>query len=213
MKQEVRYTVSNMKQVHIKAAISKGWSHFIRRPWYLLGLTFAALWLFFVSMGNGAIATALSYIVYGGYVALLLRHAAGEHIVFDDLFDVVDRRWISFAFLGIIKGFLILLGFACFIIPGIYLTVRWMFAEVLVIDKGLRPLEALKASSALTAGVRGKLFWLLLILALIVLLSTFALIIGAVVAAIVAQFTVLTVYRDLQAVGVADAPHEEEHHE
>lgn len=205
-----------MKTVNIRSSLGIGWQQFKRRPWYLLGLTLATFGLFVMTASQNAAVTALSYILYGGYVALLLKHFAGEHVRFDDLFDLVDKRWIYFAFLAAVKGVLILLGFLCFIIPGIYLAVRWMFAEVLVIDKGLRPLEALKASSELTAGVRWKLFWYSVVVGLLIFVSLFALIIGAVVAGIVVQFATIAIYKHLSDMSlkteVVPEPHSDDMH-
>lgn len=192
-----------MKTFNIWSSIGEGWRLFKRRPWYLLGLTLVTFVLFVFTASESAMVTALSYILFGGYLALLLRHVAGEQVRFDDLFEVVDKRWIYFAFLGIIKGILIMLGFLCFIIPGVYLAVRWMFAEILVIDKGLRPMEALRASSELTAGVRWKLFAYTLVALLLVFVGLFALIIGAVIASVVVQLATIVIYKHLSSVSVA----------
>jgi O-antigen ligase len=188
-----------MKKVKIRESFKSGWELFMQRPWYLLGLTIAMCILFAVCSSNSAIATALAYIVYGGYLLMLINHFKGNRIVFDDLFSI-DNRWISFAFLAVIKGGLILLGFLCFIIPGIYLAVRWMFAEYYVLDKGMRPLEALKASSELTKGYRWKLFLFVVAGALLVILGVFFLFIGAIVAALVVTFASIKIYTDLQQV-------------
>lgn len=188
-----------MKHIFIGQALSDGWKQFARRPWYLLGIALAIFVLFAMTAGNGSAATALTYILYGGFVAILMRHANGETVVFDDLFDLVDKRWIYFAFLGIVKNLLIVLGLICFVAPGVYLAIRWMFAELLVIDKGLRPLEALKASSEMTEGVRGKLFLYALVSILLMIVGFFALIIGAVVAGIVLQLASIRIYKDLSA--------------
>lgn len=193
-----------MKTVNIRQAIGTGWSQFTQRPWYLLGLTLATVVLLILTAGQNAIVTALSYLLYGGYVALLLKHASGVHVQFDDLFDVVDKRWIYFAFLGLVKSVLIFLGFLCFIIPGIYLSIRWMFAELLVIDKGLRPLEALKASSELTKGVRWKLLLYAGVVGLLVVVGLVFVLIGAVVAAIVTQLATIAIYRRLSAGAESD---------
>ncbi len=184
-----------MESIHIRPALRAGWTAFTRRPWYLLGLTVATLLLFAASMSN-ALVTALAYILYGGYLTLLIRHYRGAHIEFDDLFAVTDFRWVSFAFLGLIKGFFILLGFICFIVPGVYLAVRWMYAELLVIDQGMRPLQALRASSKMTEGNRFKLFLFLLIVIFSVLIGLFLLIAGAFVAATVAMFALIKLYED-----------------
>ena len=189
-----------MKKVYIKSALSEGWAQFMKRPWYLLGLTLAFAGLFLAVSSDSSLATALAYVLSAGYTALLLKHYAGETIKFDDLFEVEGTRWVSFAFLAVIKGVFIFLGVLCFIVPGIYLAVRWMFAELYVIEKGMKPMEALKASSALTEGVRGKLFLFSLVSGLLILLGLVFFIIGAVVAAIVISFAGVKVYRDLQTI-------------
>lgn len=204
-----------MKKVHISGAISEGWKQFMRRPWYLLGLTLATLALFIMTASQSVPVTALSYVLYGGYIALMLKHFNGEQVVFDDLFTIADKRWIYFAFLGLIKSALIMLGFLCLIVPGIYLAIRWMFAELLVIDKGMRPMEALKVSGELTAGVKWPLFFYALLVGLLMFVSVFALLIGAVIAAIVVQFATIKIYRDLQSQPAEEQHHDEnhEHHE
>lgn len=174
----------------------------MRRPWYLLGLSLAFSALFVFSFGN-AFVTALAYIVYGGYLTLLIRHLHHEQVVFDDLFTVTDFRFVSFAFLALIKAFFIILGFICFIIPGMYLAVRWMFAEILVVDQGMRPLEALRASSQLTEGVRFKLFLFSLLMILAMLIGVVFLVIGVFVAINVSLFAYITLYEELKNERVA----------
>ena len=181
-----------MENISIKAAYSAGWSAFARRPWYLIGLLFAFMGIFILSLGN-AVVTALAYILYAGYLTMLLRHLRGDTIEFDDLFTV-DRRWVYFAFLGVIKMILIMLGLICFIIPGVYLAIRWMFAEFLVIDQGMKPLEALRASSELTAGHRWKLFFFTLLTMLLATIGLLFLVIGSFIVAIIATLAMMHIY-------------------
>lgn len=186
-----------MKTVKIREALGVGWNLFMQRPWYLLGLTLATCGLFVAVSSKGVLVEALGSIIYAGYIARMLAYSRGESIQFDDLFDI-DKRWIYFAFLMVIKSFFILLGFICFVVPGIYLTVRWMFAEILVIDQGMRPLEALRASSALTAGNRGKLFLYSLTALLLIIVGFLFIIIGGIIGMIVTMFATLHIYKELQ---------------
>ncbi len=214
-----------MKKVHIREAINTGWSDFKRRPWYLLGLTVATFALMTIISSDSAAVITLAYILFGGYIAVLLKHADGEAIVFDDLFDIVDKRWIYFAFMGVIKMVLITLGMFLLVVPGIYMAIRWTFSELLVLDKGLRPLEALRASSDLTEGVRWKMFLFLIPAGLVVGLSIAAMIASVwnllqdsgvvidtvsvvavplalvimVVTTVVYQLAVIKVYKDVQS--------------
>lgn len=187
------------KEIKIRESIKVGWSNFRRRPWYLLGLSLAVAALFALGSSQSAFATALAYIVYGGYLAVLLKHFAGDNVVFDDLFSI-DSRWISFAFLGLIKGILITLGFILFVIPGIYLSIRWMFSGLLVIDQNMRPIEALRASSEMTKGHRWKLLGFSIVSLALFILGIVFFIVGAVVAGIVITFAIIKIYSDLKSV-------------
>lgn len=195
-----------MKQIRIRAALQTGWTQFMRRPWYLFGITLAFAGLLIMTAGDSAIVTALTGVLYAGYLYVLLRHYRGETVVFDDFFDIVDKRWIYFAFLIAIKGILLILGFLCFIVPGVYLTIRWMFAELAVIDEGLRPLEALKRSSELTAGVRGKLFLYAVVVTLLSIVGLMALVLGVFVVALVVQLATIKLYFDLKNTVTETAP-------
>ncbi len=187
-----------MKTFSVFAAWQAGWNSFMKRPWYLLGITLVTILLFIVALGN-AVITALAYILYGGYLTLLINHTQDKHVVFDDLFTVIDFRFVSFAFLALIKGVLVLLGFICFIIPGIYLSVRWMYAELLVIDQGMRPLEALKASSIMTEGMRGKLFLFALLVGITIMLGLLAFIVGAFAMITVSLLALIILYEQAKA--------------
>jgi len=185
-----------MNTFSIKAALGSAWSQFTRRGWYLFGVTAAAVGLSVLVTGDALVA-ALSYIIFGGYTMLLLKHARQEEVVFDDLFSI-DSRWIYFAFGGLIKATLVMLGLLCFIVPGVYLAIRWMFSDLYIIDQGMRPIEALKASSALTEGHRWKLFWYSLVIVLIVLVSILCLVVGLLVAIPVITLANIMIFWKLQ---------------
>lgn len=184
--------------VHIRESLAVGWDMFMKRPWYLFGLSLAIVGLFLVTSTSNALFTALSYIAFGGYIGMLLMHYNGKHIVFDDFFSL-DRRWIYFAFLSIIKGILIFFGLLLFIVPGIYLAIRWIFAELLVIDKGMRPIEALNESGRLTKGHMWKLFGFSIVTTLVGLLGVLLFVVGVFPASVIISFAFIDVYRKLLA--------------
>jgi len=198
-----------MKKIQIRAALAAGWSAFMVRPWYLFLLTLAFSVLFVVSLGDTAFS-ALAYILYGGYILLLIKHFRGSVVTFDDLFDI-DRRWISYAFLAIIKGLLIVLGLLCFIVPGVYLAIRWMFAEMLVLDQGMRPIEALRASSTLTEGMRWNLLLFMIVTFFMTMVGVLMLGVGAVVALLVVRFAVIHFYEDRKSLLLVPKPDMDTH--
>jgi uncharacterized membrane protein len=186
-----------MKKININEAIGAGWNKFMERPWYLLGVTTSFWVLFLISASSQAWATALSFIIYAGFMAVLFMHFRGIKIEFDDIFSI-DNRWISLAFTSLIKSALLLLGFIALIVPGVYFAVRWMFAELIVVDRGLRPMAALRASSEMTRGHWWALFGYSVVLTLLMILGFILFIVGAVVASIVLTFATIALYEDLK---------------
>lgn len=186
-----------MRKIYITEAIAAGWYSFTCRPWFLLSLTLGLAVLFFLTSSHGAIVTALGCIVYAGFLSILIRHFNGEHVGYDDIF-MYDGRWISFAFVSLIKWFCIFIGLLFFIVPGVYLMVHWMFAEVLVIDQNMRPLQALRASGEMTKGLMWQLLLFLLVVSLLLLLGLLAFVVGVMIAVLVVIFAHVRIYRDIK---------------
>ena len=186
-----------MKHISIRTAYGAGWAAFMRRPWYLFGVMLAFIGILIFSLGN-AVVTALGYILYSGFLAMMLRHFRGQTIEFDDMF-VIDNRWISLAFLGILKIGLIIAGLICFVLPGIYFMIKFMFAELLVIDQGMRPLEALRASATLTNGHWWHLFFFVVITIFLSLIGSLFFLIGALLVSLVALLAMIQLYETLTA--------------
>jgi uncharacterized membrane protein len=193
-----------MKPFTFGGALSAGWRSFFARPWYLLGVVLLLVIIMAFTSGNAA-ATALAYMAFGGYLHLLLKHYRGETVVLDDLFSL-DSRWISFAFLGVMKTLILIAGFILFIIPGIYLSVRYIFAEFLVLDEGLRPMEALRQSSQMTEGHWWKLFWFSFGMTILVILSIVAFVIGFFAMSVVATLALIHIYERIKQTAAATEP-------
>jgi hypothetical protein len=186
-----------MKNFLIKDVLTTGWEQFRKRSWYLAGLSVAFTGMFIASASTLSPVTALSYILYGGFLSVLLKHYHGGWIKFDDLFDI-DKRWIYFAFLGLLKMFVIAIGLVFFILPGVYLAVRLMFAELLVIDKGMRPFEAMQASYDMTKNHFWKLLLVALVFSLLAILGLMFFLVGVFVAVLVIQFATIKIYYNLK---------------
>jgi len=185
-----------MQHIHIREAFKTGWKKLMERPWYFTGVTALLIVLVFATSSQ-AMFSALAYIVLGGYMALLLAYYNGKNIALDDLFDLVDKRWIYFVFAAALKTLLIMVGFLCLILPGIYIAVRLMFTELLVLDKGMRPVKALRTSLKMTKGHFWKLLLFSLCMTLVVILGFVVLIVGVLPATVIGTFAVIHVYKSL----------------
>ena len=77
----------------------------------------------------------------------------------------------KYLFGGILLILIVVAGLVLFIIPGIYLALRFVFVPVILIDKETTIKEAFKKSTDLTKGTKWKLLGLIIILALIQILT------------------------------------------
>lgn len=114
------------------------------------------------------------------------------------LFDAWDCFW---NYLGgaILYGLIVLGGTLLLIVPGIIWSVQFSLWRYFVIDKGLGPIEALKASSRATNGAKWELFVFEIVCALIVLAGYLCLIVGVFAAYPVVLIGMTLVYRQLVA--------------
>jgi uncharacterized membrane protein len=89
--------------------------------------------------------TLITLPVQLGFFMYMLKRLAGLPTEIGELFQYFSKT-LSFFLTTLLMYLLVALGFLCLILPGIYLLVAYMFANDLVVEKGLSPWEALEAS-------------------------------------------------------------------
>lgn len=90
-------------------------------------------------------------------------------------------------------------GFVLLIVPGVIWAVKFSLAPYFVIDKGLSPIEALKASARTTKGVKWELFGFGLLCCLINMLGVLCFFIGIFATYPTVIVATALVYRQLAA--------------
>lgn len=91
----------------------------------------------------------ISMAVIQAYITLI----RGQKITTETITSVAPKA-VNFVVSQILMVLIVLGGFLLFIIPGIIFSIKFMFTPYLVIDKGMGPVEALKASAKMTDGVK-----------------------------------------------------------
>ncbi|MEZ0197052.1 hypothetical protein Q1Z72_06750 [Pseudomonas qingdaonensis] len=108
----------------------------------------------------GMLLGLVFYPLYSGALILYLdARSQGEEPRKRDLLAMSLRLWPSFALLMIVCLLLIVAGCALFILPGIWVMVNLVFAEYLLVLRGLQPLPAMRQSFELCKGH----FWQILV--------------------------------------------------
>lgn len=93
----------------------------------------------------------------------------------------------------------VIVGLICFIIPGIYFSVRFMFVPMLIIDKNMGIMDSFKKSSEMTKGEIWHLIGFAFISFGIIIVGLIALLVGVIPAAILVSLTNVVVYRKLES--------------
>jgi uncharacterized membrane protein len=179
---------------------------FIGRAWDLVKPHWLPLAAMFVIMGAiGAIPYlgACAMFIIGGALNVGISRAilgllAGKPPTVGMMFEGFDRFGPAFL-LSLVAGLLIAVGTLFLVVPGIILSVMWMFMYLVMAETQLDFWPAMQASAELTAGYRWELFCLLLACFVVALLGLLACCVGVVVAQPVIFTAVALAYRFLQA--------------
>lgn len=113
------------------------------------GLTFIGIILI-------AAGVILNFVVKLGFIKVSLNFCSGTKSDFDELlssFDLlVNYIWATVLYILIIIG-----GLVLFIVPGLIWAVKFNLFSYFMVEKGLGPVESLKASALATEGAKWDL--------------------------------------------------------
>ena len=197
-----------MKDFSIKDALSFGWDTFKSRVGFfvVLLLLSGALQIipqFAIQQQTGWLAISLMIInqlfqlfLAVGMIKISLTLADADNPRIGDLFSG-GPVFVSYLLALILFYLSVLAGFALLIVPGIIFSVMFQFYGYFIVDKKMGPLEALKASAALTKGIRWKLLGFGLVVLLLNIAGILLLVVGLFVTVPVSLVAVAFVYRKL----------------
>lgn len=198
----------------VSEAIKFGWDTFAKDPWFYIGVTFSlSVFSMIVNWltGHGAgvfalvgwlIGFAASTVVTIAYARLALSAGTGQHVGWNGLW-APEHFWRMFG-ATLLQGIIIVIGFILIIVPGIIAALILSFTQLLVVDKKLGPIEALKESYRLTKGHLFQLFLFMLCLVLINIIGALLLLVGLLVTVPITILAVAHVYMKVQ--GLQGAP-------
>lgn len=111
----------------------------------LWGLTF---WIPYLNVGTTI-----------GLVTLVAKMGKDEGLSMTEIFNPEYRKYMGEFFLVVsfVMGG-VFMGFCFFIIPGYVIAIAWSLAALLVLDKNMDPIAAIKKSNELTYGSKWMIF-------------------------------------------------------
>jgi hypothetical protein len=103
-------------------------------------------------------------VIYGGLYLLFLKKVRNQPASIGDVFSGFSLGFGQLVLTGAVTSLASKIGMVCcFIIPGLYLFVAWVFALPLVADKGLEFWSAMELSRKVANRVWFQLFGLLVV--------------------------------------------------
>ncbi len=130
---------------------------------------------------NQQIVTILSYPILmplmAGIIMLAIKYSRDENIEFKAIFDYYHLTG-KLSLAAILIHIMTIIGIILFIIPGIYLSIAYIFTLPLIVDKGMDAWEAMELSRKTVTKHWFKVFGLMFILSVAMLLGTLAFGIG-----------------------------------
>jgi uncharacterized membrane protein len=88
---------------------------------------------------------------------IYLEAVDGKEIHVKEAFNKPTVNTLMWIGTGILYGLVVFLGFILLIVPGIYLALRYQYAAILVLDKGMRIKDAFATSAKMTDGIKWNL--------------------------------------------------------
>jgi len=112
---------------------------------------------------TGMLYALVHGIFSGGLYLVFLNRIRGRPAVVTDVFAGFKIATVQLLLAGFISQLLAGIGFCCCVVPGIYLTVAWVFSVPLVTDQRLEFWSAMELSRKVVTRVWFEVFGLLIV--------------------------------------------------
>jgi len=207
------------KYFNFSDVLSYGWGVMKANLWFFVGLGFLYLIISIVpDIARGVLKTlhlpkasdttleillqvlelVINIVLAIGLIKIALSFCDEQKPPVATLFDAWDCFW-RYVGAAILYGLIIIVGLILLIVPGIVWSIKFGLCFYFVIDEGLGPIQALKASSRTTMSVKWRLFGFGIVCGLINLLGLLCLIVGIFATYPTVLVATALVYRQLLA--------------
>jgi uncharacterized membrane protein len=131
-----------------------------------------------------------------GWIRIALNIIDGHEPSLSDMFQRLDL-FVPYLVAVIIYTAMLMVGFVLLVVPGIYVALTFGFYGYCLVDGELGPVDALRASSEVTRGVKLKLLGFWIVILLINILGLLMVVVGVLISMGVSLLAVGYVYRRL----------------
>ena len=181
----------------VEKIISQAWIKFKENSLFWIGIT-----LFSIAIGlpgNIMPSVALLFTLLSCYFSaaitlMSIKYIRGQSISYNDLLAIKSMRFLHYLAALLICSVLIIIGCVFLILPGIYIMLRLMLVQYLIVDKDISFDQAIKKSWHLTKGMEWNLLAFVFAMFVIMVLGFLALCLGLIIAIPVTQLSTAYLY-------------------
>lgn len=192
-------------KLSIKECLSAGWDKFKARPWFFVG-TFV---IYAVIQGimsavlpedsfllTFLVSLVVSTFLYMGLINIYLKGYENPASPSYKDFWHPGQFW-NYLGATVLVAIVVVIGLILLVVPGIILGLALSLTGYLVIDRNMKPIEAMKESMRLTKGNRLNLLGLGIVLAILTFIGAIPLFLGLLVVAPITMLSGVHAYRTL----------------
>jgi len=150
-----------------------------------------------VVLATSMVGSPIYTVLMAGLFKYYLKLIRAEGPTFGDAFAGFGPLTGQLLLLGLVNGFLTTLGYLLCVVPGLYLSVSWMFALPLVIDRNLPFWDAMELSRKVTAKHFFLMLAFLFVIGLLAISGIIACCVGLLVTIPLASLSLLYAYEDI----------------
>ena len=185
-------------QLQIGNCFSRGWDLVKNHFWLTVGATFL-IHLIAVAVGSiPLVGLALTYIFIGGLDWMFLKLVRGEKAEVGDAFAGFNLAFGPLALFSLVAQLLVFLGIVLCILPGIYLSISWMFfTPLIILDKRLDFWQAMELSRKVVTRHWWQVFGFALVCMLIMICGMLLCFIGVFIAMPIVKAATVYAYEDI----------------
>ncbi len=178
--------------ISIENILQVGFNHFRKAP---------GIFILYSILGALALSNPVSGLLLGGpviagYYIVIRQLRQQQAAEVGDFFRGFDK-FVPLLILNLLMSLLIFLGFLLLIIPGIYLSISYLFSHFFVWFYDVEPSEAIRMSRKMVSGNFMQIFWLCMILAGINMLGVLAFGVGLLVTIPFSACVIYAVFDDI----------------
>jgi len=200
--------MTNTQGLPVGPALDFGWKTFKENAAFLLGVYLAAAFVpALVAWADEVLGGRMDFVMWLaqvfvtlvieiGLLKIALKFETGQIVEFAHLFDGIGRVPNMFV-VAVLGGAAVIAGLVLFIVPGIIIGLRLMFAGFIVVDQNAGPIVALQKSWEMTRGYTLDLFLFALAVFGINVLGCILFVVGVFVTAPVTFLATARIYRVL----------------